>query len=165
MAEMLEMRRCGFLGSRACCASFLAVAALTGCAAQPAPAGPDTEAFARQVLVDKVDAAVQAQRELAAATSEGRQMLLRKQAALDEDEVDIDYVGRPQPLLESIAMRYGYRYVETGKRQDLKVINVRVQRQPVLEVLKNLGNQIDRSADVVLEKDTKILRLVYKANG
>ena len=142
-----------------------AVSAVVGCAANSTPSGPDTEAFVRQVLVEKVDAAVLAQRELAAATSEGRQMLLRKQAALDEDEVDIDYVGKPQPLLESIAMRYGYRYVETGKRQDLKTVNLRVQRQPVIEVLRNLGNQIDRSADVVLEKDAKILRLIYKANG
>jgi defect-in-organelle-trafficking protein DotD len=143
---------------------FVFVLAFAGCATKPAVTGisPDSEAFARQVIVDKVDAAVQAQRELAAATVEGKEMTLRKQSTLDQDEVDIDYVGMPQPLLESIAYRYGYKYIETGKRIELNVVNLRVQHKKVLEVIRDISYQIDGVADVVLDKDAKIVRLVYK---
>jgi len=139
---------------------------LAGCAAQKQQDGVsvDSEAYARQVIVGKVDVAVQAQRDLAMVSAEGQQLALKRQAALDADEVDIDYLGKPQALLEAIAYRYGYRYVETGRRGDLRVVNVRVQKLPVLEVLRSVGLQIDHEADVVLDKDAKIIRLVYKAN-
>ncbi len=141
-----------------------AVLMMAGCAVQkPAPdAGPDSEAYARKLIVSKVDAAVQAQQQLAAVTEEGRAAVARKQGALDTDTVDLDYVGKPQPLLESIAYRYGYRYVEAGKRADLAFVNVKVSRQPVQELLRNISYQIDGGADVVLDKDAKIIRLVYK---
>lgn len=140
-----------------------ASAVLAGCAAQPpVVVTADSEAHARQIVVEKVDAAVQALRELAATSQEGRDMVLRKQAALDSDEVDIDYSGKPQPLIESIAHRYGYKYIETGKRTDLRAINVRVTRAHVIEVLRDVGLQIDSGADLVLDKDAKVIRLIYK---
>lgn len=137
---------------------------LAACATKPTPAqlAAESEAQARQIIVGKVDAAVQAQRELAEATQEGQQMMLRKQATLTADEVDIDYIGKPQPLLESLAHRYGYKYIETGKRLELKTINLRVVKRPVLEVLRDIGYQIDHGADLVLDKDAKIVRVVYK---
>jgi defect-in-organelle-trafficking protein DotD len=134
-----------------------------GCATkQTAEVTPDSEAYARQIILEKVDAAVSAQRELAETTAEGKQQILRRQAALDADEVDIDYLGKPQALLEAIAYRYGYKYVETGKHADLKTVNIRVQKRGVLEVLRDVGYQIDSGADVVLDKDAKIIRLIYK---
>lgn len=137
----------------------------TGCAQlKTSDAAPDSEAYARQIILEKVDSAVQAQRELAATTAEGQQQILRRQAALNDDEVDIDYLGKPQPLLEAIAYRYGYKYVETGKRADLKTVNIRAQKRGVVEVLRDVGYQIEGKggADVVLDKDAKIIRLVYK---
>ena len=144
-------------------AAVVAVLFATGCATKPESAvTPDSEAFARQIVLEKVDAAVQAQRDLAATTSEGRQLLIRRQAALDADEVDVDYLGKPQPLLEAFATRYGYKYVETGKRVDLKTVNIRAKKVAVVEVLRDVGYQIDGGADVVLDKEAKTLRLLYK---
>lgn len=144
-------------------AAAAVAALLAGCAATPSvEVTPDSEAYARQIVVEKVDAAVQALRELAATTQEGREMVLRKQAALDSDEVDIDYAGKPQPLLESIAHRYGYKYIETGKRIELRTISLRVTRSHVIEVLRDVGLQIDSGADIVLDKDAKVVRLIYK---
>ena len=122
----------------------------------------DSEAYARTVLIEKVDSAVRAQRELAVATQEGQALLLRKQAAFDNDEVDLDYIGKPQPLLESLAYRYGYKYVETGRRAELNTVNLRVARKPALEVVRDISYQIDSGADIVLDKDAKVVRLVYK---
>lgn len=136
----------------------------TGCASvsQQEKDAADTEARARQIIIDRVGSAVTAQRELAAVTAEEKSMILRRQASIDVDEVDIDYLGKPQPLLEAISVRYGYRYVETGKRSDLLNINIRAFKQPVTEVLRDVGYQIDSGADVVLDKDAKIIRLIYK---
>jgi defect-in-organelle-trafficking protein DotD len=145
--------------------AFCAGIGLVGCAStspQSAAVTPDSEAYARQIMVEKVDAAVQSLRELVATTQEGRDMVARKQAALDDDEVDIDYAGKPQPLLESIAHRYGYKYVETGRRVELRTINLRVSHARVVEVLRDVGLQTDTGADVVLDKDAKIIRLIYK---
>jgi defect-in-organelle-trafficking protein DotD len=137
---------------------------LSACAAtkDQAQTDADNEAYARTVLIEKVDSAVRARRELAVATQEGQLLVARKQAAFDSDEVDIDYIGKPQPLLESLAYRYGYKYVETGKHGELATINLRVARKPALEVVRDISLQIDGGADVVLDKDAKIFRLVYK---
>ena len=144
-------------------AVLITAVTLSACASKP-PQGvrPDSPAYARSIVVEKVDAAVQAQRELAAATEEGIAQRLRKQAALETDAVDIDYIGPAQPLLEEIAFRYGYRYVETGKVVDLAIVNLRVQNAPVQEVLHNLAYQIDSSASVELDTQAKVLRLLYK---
>lgn len=140
----------------------LAAAALSGCATSPVPTTKDTEAFASRLLAEKVAVAADAQREYAALVNEDRLALSRKQAAMETDEVDVDYIGKPQELLQTFAYRYGYRYIESGKRVDLRTINVRVQKAPPIEVLRNIGHQVDAAADVVLDKNDKTLRLIYK---
>jgi len=136
--------------------------ALSGCATSPVPTAMDTEAFASRLIADKVAVAADAQREYVALVNEDRSVLSRKQAAMEVDEVDVDYIGKPQELLQTFAYRYGYRYVESGKRIDLRTINVRVQKVPPVEVLRNIGYQVDALADVVLDKDARTLRLIYK---
>lgn len=140
----------------------LAAVALAGCATSPVPTTQDTEAFASRLIADKVAVAADAQREYVALVNEDKSVLSRKQAAMETDEVDVDYIGKPQELLQTFAYRYGYRYIESGKRVDLRTINVRVQKTPPIEVLRNIGYQVDAAADVVLDKNAKTLRLIYK---
>lgn len=138
---------------------------VSACASRPpSPMTTDTEARARQIITEKVDQAVQAQRDLAAATQEGQTSLARKQAALSVDEVDVDYIGLPQPLLEAIAVRYGYRYVESGKRAELATVNLRVRKARVPEVLQDVARQVADGAEVVIDENAKVLRLLYKAD-
>lgn len=133
-----------------------------GCATTPEPVEEDTEAFASKVIADKVGMAADAQRDYAALVNEDKAAMLKKQAALDVDLIDVDYIGKPQELLQTLAHRYGYKYVESGKRIDLRTVNIRVRRTSPVEVMKNVGYQIDAVADVVLEKNAKVLRLNYK---
>ena len=139
----------------------LAAVALAGCATSPVPTTKDTEAFASRLIADKVAVAADAQREYVALVNEDKSVLSRKQAAMETDEVDVDYIGKPQELLQTFAYHYGYRYIESGKRVDLRTINVRVQKTPPIEVLRNIGYQVDAAADVVLDKNAKTLRLIY----
>lgn len=140
---------------------LLAAAALAGCAA-PSSTTDDTEAFASRLIADKVAVAADAQRDYVALVNEDKTVLLRKQAAMESDEVDVDYIGQPQELLQTFAHRYGYRYIESGKRTDLRMINVRMLKTAPVEVLRNVGYQVDSGADVVLDKNAKTLRLIYK---
>lgn len=136
---------------------------ISACASRPpVPVAADSEAYARRIITEKVDEAVAAQRELAAATQEGQAALVRKQAALTVDEVDVDYIGRPQPLLEAIAYRYGYRYIESGKRSELATVNLRVRKERVPELLQDVARQIADGAELVVDHDAKVLRLLYK---
>jgi len=138
--------------------------ALAGCASTPSVQDTETIAISR-LIAEKVAVAAEAQREYVALVNENKAALSRKQAAIEKDEVDIDYIGKPQELLQTLAHRYGYRYIESGKRTDLRIINVRVQKTPPIEVLRNIGYQIDPSADVVLDKRAKTIRLIYKTPG
>lgn len=137
---------------------------VTGCAStRPvATTTEDTEAFAGRLIAEKVSVAADAQRDFVAMVAEDQDMTFRKQAALDTDAIDVDFIGAPQELLQTMAHRYGYRYIESGKRSDLRTINVRVLRASPVEVLRNIGHQVDAGAEVVLDVNEKVLRLVYK---
>jgi len=138
------------------------VATLAGCATQMQPSTNDTEAFATRMIADKVAIAAEAQREYVALVREDMTVIDRKQTSIETDEVDVDYIGKPQELLQTFAYRYGYKYVETGKRMALRTINIKVLKVAPIEVLRNVGHQVDNSADVVLDKGAKTLRLIYK---
>lgn len=137
---------------------------LMGCATAPppVPTSQDTEAFASRMIADKVSVAADAQREWVALINEDKAIKKRKQAALETDEVDVDYIGKPQELLQTFAYRYGYRYSENGKKTRLRTVNIRMKKVLPLEVLQNIGYQLGKAANVVLDKNDKILRLTYK---
>lgn len=135
---------------------------LAGCATTAQPTTEDTEAFASRIIADKVALAVSSQHNYVAALNADRAKAASRQAAIDTDQVDIDFIGKPQELLQTLATRYGYRYVEIGKRVDLKPVNVWVRKATPVNVLRDVGVQIDQGADVVLDKSTGTVRLVYK---
>lgn len=138
------------------------VSAMSGCATSAVPTTSDTEAFASQMIAEKVAVAAQAQREYVALVNEDKKTVSIKQSSIDYDLVDIDYLGKPQELLQTFAYKYGYRYIESGKRAELKTVNVQMKRVRPVEILRNVGYQVDSGADVTLDKNEKTIRLVYK---
>lgn len=135
---------------------------LAGCATSAQPTTEDTEAFASSIIAEKVAVAVNSQHAYTSALNADRVKAVSRQAAVDTDQVDIDFIGMPQELLHTLAARYGYAYVESGKRVDLKPINIWVQKATPINVLRDVALQVDHGADVVLDKSTKTLRLTYK---
>ncbi len=120
------------------------------------------EVYANRLLADKMAVAADAQRDYAALVAEGQARVERKQEMLQLDLIDVDYIGMPQELLQTIAYRYGYRYVEVGHRAQLRAINVKVKNVSPTDVLRTIGQQIDRQADVVLSLPSRTIRLTYK---
>ncbi len=146
-----------------CVSGLLVIAAISGCATQRTPpVTKDTEAFASLVIAEKASIAASAHQHFVASASEDKARLAGKQATLDSDSIDVDYIGKPQDLVQAIASRYGYRYREEGKTSLLRVINIRVSKATPIDVLQNVGQQIDAGADVELDKSSKTIKLIYK---
>lgn len=148
------------------CVLVVAMLALAGCASTPPVVGTaDTEGNADRIVAAKLGVAADAQRDFVAMVAEQRSVILKKQAAFDSDELDVDYYGLPQEMLETVAYRYGYRYIEVGARTQLKPINIVIKKASPTEVLRNIGHQVDDAANIILDRNAKVIRLVYKANG
>lgn len=135
------------------------VALVSGCAQTRLS---DDAKMAEVVIADKTAIAANAQQEYLALVTEDRRIRSEKQTALETDLVDVDYIGKPIPIIQGFANRYGYTFVETGKKRDLRIINIRMQNMPTVEVLRNIGTQIDYAANLILDKNTKVIRIVYK---
>lgn len=164
MNKMMKSQMLGLARAITLFGGSAALLALSGCATQSKVVTADTEAYASQVIAEKVGIAADAQRTYLALVAEDRAVMLAKQAALLSDEIDVDYIGQAPELLQSFAYRYGYKYAESGKRVAIAPINIRVVKQSPVEVLRSIGNQIHASADVELDQNSnpKTLRLVFK---
>ena len=64
--------------------------------------------------------------------------------------------------MRGFSNRYGYNFVEIGKKRDLRIINVRMKSTNPEEVMRSIAHQIEYAGDVVLDKNTRVIRLVYK---
>ena len=144
--------------------AVLAVAAstlATGCATKPSTE-PVPESFAHKLIAEKSAIAAGAQRDYAALLAEDHSTILRRQAAFEADTVDIDYIGSPRELVQTIAARYGYSFAETGRAIDLRPVNIRMKGVTPESILKNVGNQMDAAGDVVLNRMGKSITIEYK---
>lgn len=136
---------------------------LMGCSSSPKrDVESDTTSYIMHMVNEKAQVAVNAQRELVAVQYADKELILKRQLLLETDELEVDFIGRPQRLLEALALRYEYKFIETGKPVELKPVNVRTSKRPVLEILRDVGYQIDPVADIVLDKQDKAIRLIYK---
>lgn len=142
--------------------SLVTVLLISGCADSVVKNSSDGSDFANKAIADRAAEAAKVQAEYVAIVNNDKAVLGRKQSSLNSDLIDIDYIGAPQELLQTFAYRYGYRYVEIGKYARLKPINIRVQKTSPENVLRNIGYQIDHSADVTLDQKSKTIRLTYK---
>src|SRR3990167_2351998 len=86
----------------------------------------------------------------------------KRWATFDTDTIDVDYIGDPKELVQSVASRYGMKFIENGKRLDLRPVNVRMKGVTPDALLRNLGNQMHAGADVILDRQAKIVIIEYK---
>lgn len=141
--------------------AVLALVVSGGCANQK-PNSAEPESFAKKLISEKVAIAAGAQRDYAALLAEDYSTIQRRQASFSADTVDIDYIGSPKELVQTVAARYGYAFRETGKPIDLRPVNIRMKGVTPEEILRNVGNQIDSGGDVVLDKGVKAITIQYK---
>lgn len=142
------------------CTGLTLALMLAGCATN---APKEEEDFASRLIAEKAAIAAGAQRDYAALLAEDYSTVTRRQAAFDTDTIDVDYIGNPRELVQSIAARYGYAFSETGKTIDMRAINIRMKGASPDSVLRNIGNQVNAAADIVLNRNARTVVIEYKA--
>ena len=76
--------------------------------------------------------------------------------------VSVDWVGPIEPLTRSLADRAGYQMQVNGDMPPVPVIvSVQSQEKSVVEVLRDVGLQAGRRADIVVDPDRRIVELNY----
>ncbi len=138
----------------------LAMALLLGGCATNAP--QEDEDFASKLIAEKAAIAAGAQRDYASLLAEDLTTVQKRWAAFETDTIDVDYIGNPKELVQSIASRYGMSFSEVGKQIDLRPINIRMKGVTPDALLRNVGNQMHAAADIVLDKPAKALIIEYK---
>ncbi len=124
---------------------------------------PNSPEFIDAMLIQKSNEAVQAQQNYMFLVAEQGMQKGSKQEALEQESIDIqNYIGKPNTLLKALANRYAYDYKEVGAARILPTITVDVKNASSLEVLKQISYQVYKTADVILDKDLKVIRLIYK---
>ena len=76
--------------------------------------------------------------------------------------ITITWVGPPEQILRKLSDRASYNFVTLGNRPPVPlVINVDVQNEPVIEVLRDIGLQLGVRGDVKVDAEKKIIELHY----
>lgn len=118
--------------------------------------------LAEAVIAQKISVAAAAQQDYLAILNEDSRLKNVRRDDFDNELIDVDYIGKPLPMLNAMANRYGYSLIEIGKRRDLRIINIRMKSVAPIEMLRNVSNQINYAADIILDKNSGTLRVIYK---
>jgi lipoprotein len=118
--------------------------------------------LAEAVIAQKISVAAAAQQDYLAILNEDSRIKNVRRDDFDNELIDVDYIGKPLPMLNAMANRYGYSLIEIGKRRDLRIINIRMKSVAPIEMLRNVSNQINYAADIILDKNSGTLRIIYK---
>ncbi len=146
-----------------CCTSIFFLASCASTKIKKSELKENSNEFIEALMVQKSSEAVDAQQSYAMIVAENRDQKNQKQNLFDNELVDIvDFIGKPNVLLKALSNRYGYEFNEVGTNKILPTITVDIKKQSPLEVLKMIGYQIDKVADLVLDKDARVIRLVYR---
>ncbi|MDK2123867.1 DotD/TraH family lipoprotein [Parachitinimonas caeni] len=144
-------------------ALMLVTALLTACAHEPVVSKPPPDLDVTRLINDKAQLAVDAQRELTAAAYARLEQDAKAAERLSTDRISLDFVGELETMLTSLANKYSYELVVLGKRPPQQVlVNVYVKDRSVIDILKNVGLQVDAMADVRLDRSARRIELIYK---
>lgn len=114
------------------------------------------------IISQESQEALNAQKALVAYREANNRKLALNSRVIETDQIVIDYVGKPQPLIASIAIEYGYRFVENGMRTELPTVNFTNQYVTPESALIDLAARIDPLASIAINKQDKIITLVYQ---
>lgn len=106
--------------------------------------------------------ALNAQQMLVRYRQQENAMLAVKQMDFDNDKIVIDYIGKPQSLLNSIAIKYGYRFLEVGHSTSLPTVNFNKYYTTPKNALALVDGQLNGLAKIHLNEQQKLITLTYQ---
>lgn len=144
--------------------------ALLVCACQPVikrdpqvVASPDKVSLMMAEAADKASNALETLAAVEQAKSPGVSVQPIHNAPEElERAITITWVGPPDQITRRLAERAGYNFIAVGNRPPVPiVVNIDVENQPVIDVLRDLGLQLGVRADIKVDSVRKIVELHY----
>ncbi len=142
--------------------------ALAGCAmnqpVKPVPAEPDLVSLRLAQAAEKASSALD--------TIAGIEQQ-RSPNALPADDyssappaltqtITVKWAGPVEQMLETLSSRAGMRLETKGNRPGVPlVVNVNVYQKPMIEVLRDLGLQVGRRADITVNSAQSVIEIRY----
>lgn len=147
--------------------TIASTAALTGCASNYSSSAFSktgvlpTTPNAIEIVSQESQKALNAQKMLVKYRDAYSNTLDYRQRSFTEDKVVVDYIGKPQSLLSSLAIRYGYRYLAYGAERDLPTVNFTQYFGTPENIIVNLDVQLGDNASIAINKQEKVITLIY----
>ena len=147
-------------------AAFL-LCVLTGCAQykvdQQLVAEPDPVALRLAAAVDRASSALQTLASVEQARNPGVSLQVPPSAPQELRRTgSMEWVGPIEPVAQSLADRAGYQMQINGDKPPVPlVVSVQAREKSVVEVLRDLGLQAGRRADIVVDPERRVVELNY----
>lgn len=114
-----------------------------------------------QIVSQESQKALIAQQSLTKYKQKYNQMIAISQANFELDKILIDYIGKPEPLLNSIAIKYGYRFLEFGHKTNMPTVNFTKYHTTPSDALVAINAQLGELASITLDKEQKVITISY----
>lgn len=114
------------------------------------------------IISQESQQAVNAQKRLLAYQQRYNEMLQIQNGNPETDLISVDYVGKPNPLIASIAIKYGYRFLEYGNPNELPTMNFTNFVTTPLGAVKLVDSRLGDSARIAINQQEKTIVMIYK---
>ena len=76
--------------------------------------------------------------------------------------ITVDWVGPVEPIVKKLADRASYSFLVSGKTPEVPIItNLNVRSQPVVEVLRDIGLQMNDRGTLKVDANRKVIEINY----
>lgn len=113
------------------------------------------------IIAKESQQALQAQQLLTKYRQMHSETLTTRQAKFYTDKMAFDYIGKPENLLSSIAINYGYRFIQVGNTKDLPTVNFTKAYGTPIDIVINVDAQLGGLANISINEQEKLINLVY----
>lgn len=114
-----------------------------------------------QIISQESQKALNAQQILTKYKQAQNQTLDMRQKSFETDKILVDFIGNPRNVISSIAIKYGYRFIELGNPTSLPTVNFTQVHSTPEELLINLNAKLSEHASIAINKNEKVITLVY----
>ncbi|WP_173912958.1 DotD/TraH family lipoprotein [Acinetobacter sp. Marseille-Q1618] len=141
----------------------LAITGLVGCQSYYYVPSPKFDVESPLAILSKsAQDAVAEQQTYALAQREYLDNLAINNSNIRKDVLTVDFIGDPQTLLQSVAYRFGYRFVEAGNIHQLPIVNFHKRKMTGFDLVRDTAHQLGKSADVEIDEQSKTITLIHK---
>jgi hypothetical protein len=143
--------------------TFSVVLALTGCQSYYYVPSPKFDVESPLGVLSKAaQDAVAEQQTYALTQRQYLDNLAITNSNINKDVLVVDFVGDSQTLLQSVAYRFGYRFIEAGNIRQLPIVNFHKRKMTGADLVKDTALQLGNAATVDFDSQSKTITLIHR---